>query len=69
MRRRPPFPLRLRHLLLVDYQPLEGGWIAPLVVFRLDGREFMREEYYDIVADTTLPDGVFDPGRWTGGWR
>lgn len=47
-----------------EYEPLAGGWIAPLVVFLLDGREVMREEYFDIVANPPIPEGTFDPGRW-----
>jgi len=44
-----------------DYERLGGGWIAPTVLFLVDGREVMREEYFDMVADPTLPDGIFDP--------
>lgn len=55
---------RTREFVFDDYRPLAGGWIAPLVLFRLDGREFMREEYFDVVADPALPEGLFDPERW-----
>lgn len=47
-----------------EYEPLAGGWIAPLVVFLLDGREIMREEYFEIVVNPTLPGGTFDPTAW-----
>lgn len=63
-----PYPQatdRTLEFIFDDYQPLAGGWIAPLVRFRLDGREFMREEYFAMAADTTLPDGIFDPERWS----
>lgn len=62
-----PYPQatdRTLEFIFADYEPLAGGWIAPLVVFRLDGREFLREEYFDVVADTTFPPGIFDPSRW-----
>ena len=62
-----PYPQateRTREFVFDDYRPLAGGWIAPLVLFLLDGREFMREEYFDVVADTALPEGIFDPERW-----
>lgn len=55
---------RTREIVFDDYRPLAGGWIAPLVLFLLDGRELMREEYYDVVADTALGEGTFDPERW-----
>ena len=62
-----PYPQatdRTLEFIFAEYEPLEGGWIAPLVVFRLDGREFMREAYFDVAANQPLPDGVFDPARW-----
>jgi hypothetical protein len=49
-----------------DYRPLAGAWISPTVRFLVDGREVMREEYFDIEADPTLPGGLFDPERWGG---
>ena len=47
-----------------EYEPLAGGWIAPLVLFLVDGREVMREEYFDVVANPTLSEEVFDPAQW-----
>lgn len=47
-----------------DYRPLGGGWISPTVRFLVDGKEVMREEYFDVEADVTLPEGLFDPERW-----
>lgn len=47
-----------------EYQRLGDAWISPLVVFQLDGREVMREEYFDMKADPQLPAGLFDPARW-----
>lgn len=47
-----------------DYRPLGQGWISPTVVFLVDGKEVMREEYFDMTADPALPAGVHDPARW-----
>ncbi len=50
-----------------EYRPLADGWISPLVRFLVDDAEVMREEYFDIEADPALPDGLFDPERWSAG--
>ncbi|HET9985739.1 MAG TPA: hypothetical protein VFQ38_19230 [Longimicrobiales bacterium] len=47
-----------------DYRPLGKGWISPTVVFLVDGKEAMREEYFDMKADPALPAGALDPARW-----
>jgi hypothetical protein len=47
-----------------DYQPLAGGWIAVKCNFLRDGVEFQREEYFDIVGNPKLPDGIMDPAQW-----
>jgi len=47
-----------------DYQPLAGGWLSKLVIFLGDGREVMREVYFDIEANPALPAGLLDPARW-----
>ena len=60
----PQDSTRIMDIRFDAYEPLDGGWIAPLVVFLIDGREVMREEYFDMVADPTLPPGVFDPAGW-----
>jgi outer membrane lipoprotein-sorting protein len=44
-----------------DYRPLGGGWIAPEVVFIVNGEERLREEYADMRADVDLPAGLFEP--------
>lgn len=43
-----------------NYQRLAGGWIAPEVVIRVNGREVMREVYADMRADVSLPADLFD---------
>ncbi len=54
-----------------EYRPLADTWISPVVRFLVDDTEVMREEYFDIEADPTLPEGLFDPERWAeaGGRR
>lgn len=47
-----------------DYRPLGKAWISPTVVFLVDGKEMMREEYFDMKADPALPAGLHDPARW-----
>lgn len=47
-----------------DYEPLDGGWIAPTVEFYLDGRLAVLEHYNDIVAGPELSSSLFDPGSW-----
>jgi hypothetical protein len=46
------------------YRPLADGWISPVVRFLVDDTEVMREEYFDIEADPSLPESLFDPERW-----
>ena len=41
------------------YERLGGGWIAPEVVFRRNGVEFMREIYRDMRADPQLDPALF----------
>lgn len=42
-----------------------GGWIAPEVVFLLDGKMSFLEEYTDIQTDVALDDKLFDAESWT----
>ncbi|HEU4799479.1 MAG TPA: hypothetical protein VFS94_02490 [Gemmatimonadales bacterium] len=51
-----------------DYRPLGGGWIAPEVVFIVNGEERLREEYADMRADVELPDSLFLPAYSEPGW-
>ena len=50
-----------------DYEPLGGGWIAPLVEAYADGERVFWEEYSDMVADPDLDPVLFDPARWADG--
>ena len=64
--RRPAGPggAQTSEITFHDWMPLGGGWIAPTVVFRTEGVETMREEYYDMLADPSMEPQVFDPARW-----
>lgn len=46
------------------YEKLKGGWIAPEVIFFVDGRKTMLEEYTDMQADIDLPVNLWDPASW-----
>lgn len=43
----------------------DGGWVAPEVIFMLDGKTTMLEEYTDIKTNVALDDKFFDPQSWT----
>lgn len=47
------------------YERAGGGWVAAEVRFGVDGKPSGREEYTEITANGTLPEGLFDPARWT----
>jgi len=47
------------------YQKLGGGWIAPEVIFLVDGRVVTTEKYSDMRADVKLDPKLFDPQSWT----
>lgn len=47
-----------------NYQPAGKGWLAVTCVFLTDGKEFDREEYFDIVVNPALPAGIMDPAQW-----
>ncbi len=48
------------------YQKVKGGgWIAPEVVFLLDGKRTFVEEYTDIQTNVPLNEKLFDPMNWS----
>jgi outer membrane lipoprotein-sorting protein len=52
------------------YQKLKGGWMAPEVIFMLDGKLRTTEEYTEIRGDVELDSKLFDPAFWrTAHWR
>ncbi|MEO5509048.1 MAG: hypothetical protein ABIS27_00355 [Longimicrobiales bacterium] len=61
----PPGSTRTAEARFDRYVPFGGTWISPYVVFLTDGKETMREEYFDMEANPKLPVGLFDPDQWT----
>ena len=47
------------------YQKLGGGWIAPEVIFMIDGKVVTTEKYSEIRSDMKLDPKLFDPQSWT----
>jgi hypothetical protein len=48
------------------YQKVKGGgWVAPEVVFFVDGKRVFLEEYSDIQTDVKLDENLFDPQKWS----
>ncbi len=43
------------------YQKLGGGWMAPEVLFTVDGKTVTTEEYSELRADVALDNRLFDP--------
>ena len=43
------------------YQKLGGGWMAPEVIFMVDGKVVTTEKYSDIRGDVKLDPKLFDP--------
>jgi outer membrane lipoprotein-sorting protein len=41
-----------------------GGWVAAEVIFMLDGKRRVLEEYSDIKSNVSLDDKFFDPQSW-----
>jgi outer membrane lipoprotein-sorting protein len=52
------------------YERAGGGWVAPEVVFLIDGKRVTLEEYTEIRADVKLDSRLFDPQQWSAThWR
>jgi len=47
------------------YERLGGGWMAPEVIFMIDGKIVTTEKYSDLRADVKLDPKLFDPQSWT----
>lgn len=47
------------------YVKLGGGWMAPEVIFTVDGKTVTTEEYSEMRADVALDSKLFDPQYWT----
>jgi outer membrane lipoprotein-sorting protein len=52
------------------YVRLGGGWMAPEVIFIVDGKTVTTEEYSDMRANVSLDSKLFDPQYWaTVHWK
>ena len=52
------------------YQKLGGGWMAPEVIFKVDGQTVTTEEYSEMRANVALDSKLFDPQYFaTVHWR
>ena len=52
------------------YQKLGGGWMAPEVIFMVDGKTVTTEEYSDLRANVALDSRLFDPQHFaTVHWK
>ena len=47
------------------YVKLGGGWMAPEVIFTVDGKTVTTEEYSEMRANVALDSKLFDPRSWT----
>jgi outer membrane lipoprotein-sorting protein len=46
------------------YVKAKGGWVAPEVIFTVDGKRTTLEEYTDIQADVELSADLWNPEKW-----
>jgi outer membrane lipoprotein-sorting protein len=48
-----------------------GGWVAPEVIFMVNGKKVVSEEYTEIRGGVALDDKLFDPEHWRDAkhWR
>jgi len=47
------------------YVKLGGGWMAPEVIFTVDGKTVTTDEYSEMRANVALDSKLFDPQYWT----
>ena len=55
----PSQPGVMQHVWFREYQPLEGGWIAPEVEALVNGRRVFHEVYSNIRANDSLDAGLW----------
>ena len=58
--KQPQGPADLLDVTFEKYQRLDGGWVAPEVVIKVNGKEVQREAYSDIRADVPLQANLYD---------
>ncbi|HVE58037.1 MAG TPA: hypothetical protein VNB22_14495 [Pyrinomonadaceae bacterium] len=42
-----------------------GGWVSAEVIFNVDGKKVITEDYSDIQTDVKLDEKLFDPNKWS----
>ena len=47
-----------------NYEKVKGGWVAPEVIFNVDGKRTILEEYTDIQANVDLNADLWNPEKW-----
>ena len=47
-----------------NYVRLDGGWLSPEVILKVDGKTVTTEEYSELRANVKLDDSLFDPDKW-----
>lgn len=48
-----------------DYKDVDGYPVAHEFVSTRDGKPYFRELYEDVRVNADLPEGIFDPARWS----
>jgi hypothetical protein len=48
-----------------EYREIDGFLVAHEFVSMRDGRPYFREQYENVKVNGDLPDGIFDPSRWS----
>ena len=48
-----------------DYKDVDGFPIAHEFVSTRDGKPYFREQYENVRVNADLPDGIFDPSKWS----
>lgn len=46
------------------YQKIKGGWVSPEVIFFVDGKKTLTEDYTDMQADIPLAESLWNPNEW-----
>lgn len=46
------------------YQKIKGGWVSPEVIFLVDGKKTLTEDYSDMQADIPLAESLWNPNEW-----
>jgi hypothetical protein len=59
-----------RDVEMNKYEQIEGNWVATEIIFKNDGKLFLREEYYNISFPKEVDPSWFDPEQFaTANWK